>query len=147
MTTLCFYFQVHQPCRIKNYDVFSIGKDSDYFFHQKNEEVIKKVARKCYLPTNKIMLELIEKYRDKFKIAYSITGMALEQFKEYAPEVLKSFEALAATGNVEFLNETYYHSLSFLYSKKEFMELAGLWVGRDVSVEKIRKRAWPKRNW
>src|SRR4030067_3746027 len=68
------------------------------------------------------MMELIEKYSDKFKIAYSITGMALEQFKEHAPEVLKSFEALAATGQVEFLNETYYHSLSFLFSQEEFKQ-------------------------
>ncbi|RJQ17168.1 alpha-amylase [Candidatus Woesearchaeota archaeon] len=125
MTGVCFYFQVHQPFRLKKYSVFNIGNTSDYFDHQKNREVMEKVAKKCYLPTNRLMLNLIHKHPE-FKIAYSITGTALEQFEQYAPNVLDSFEELAKTGNVEFLNETYHHSLSYLYSKKEFVEQVNL---------------------
>ena len=122
MTNVCFYFQVHQPFRMRGYRVFDIGEDHNYFNDKKNHDVMKKVAKKCYLPTNKIMLDLINKHDGRFKIAYSITGTAMEQFKLYAPEVLDSFRALAATGCVEFLSETYYHSLAYLYSKDEFKD-------------------------
>jgi alpha-amylase len=108
---------------MRRYSVFNIGHNSQYFDDQKNREVMQKVARKCYLPANKVILEIIKKHKEtkkQFKVAYSITGTALEQFEKYAPEVLESFKELAETGCVEFLSETYYHSLSFLYSKKEF---------------------------
>jgi alpha-amylase len=126
MVAISFYFQVHQPVRLKHYSVFDIGHNHDYFFHQKNKEVIEKVAKKCYLPTNRLMLDLINQFDGKFKISYSITGTAIEQFQHYAPEVLDSFKELAKTGCVEFLSETYYHSLSYLYSKKEFVEQVDL---------------------
>lgn len=122
---ICFYFQVHQPYRMRKYRIFDIGHASNYFDEHKNREVMKKVAHKCYLPTNKVMLELIKKYQHSnrpFKIAYSITGTALEQFENYAPEVLESFKRLAETGCVEFLSETYYHSLSYMHSKEEFAD-------------------------
>ncbi len=122
MVSVCCYFQVHQPYRLKRYQVFDIGQSLDYFDEEKNREIMQRVARKCYLPTNKLMLELIEKFNGKFKISYSITGVALEQFQLYAPEVLESFRNLARTGCVEFLDETYYHSLAFIYSEKEFAE-------------------------
>ena len=122
MKNICFYFQVHQPYRLRDYKIFDIGKNHDYFDEALNKKIMQKVARKCYLPTNNLMLKLIHKYKDKFKISYSITGTAIEQFKNYAPDVLKSFVQLGKTGNVEFLSETYYHSLSFLYSKPEFIE-------------------------
>ena len=122
MVSVCFYFQVHQPFRLRNYSIFDIGKNTNYFDEKKNKEVMQKVAEKCYLPTNKTMLDLINKHDGKFKISYSISGVAIEQFEKYAPEVLDSFMDLNDTGCVEFLNETYYHSLSFLYSKEEFME-------------------------
>ena len=120
MVNICFYFQVHQPFRMKNYTVFDIGKKVDYFDEQKNREIANKVAQKCYLPTNALMLELINKHQGKFKISYSISGVALEQFALYCPEVLESFKKLADTGYVEFIAETYYHSLSYLFSKDEF---------------------------
>ena len=125
MTNVCLYFQVHQPFRLRQYPLFDIGKRTGYFDLQKNEEVMKKVAGKCYLPANKVILDLIHKH-DDFKAAYSITGTALEQFAEYSPRVLESFEALAATGAVEFLSETYHHSLSFLFDKDEFSHQVGL---------------------
>jgi alpha-amylase len=121
MVDVCFYFQVHQPYRMKHYSIFQIGKDSNYFDDDKNREVMQKVASKCYLPANKLMLELLERYPE-FRVAFSISGTALDQFKEYSPEVLDSFRKIAETGRVEFLDETYYHSLSFLYSKKEFFD-------------------------
>lgn len=120
MVSLCFYFQVHQPFRIKPYKIFDIGNDSEYFDDTLNDEIMRKVARKCYLPMNQLLLDLIEKYDGNFKIAFSISGVAIEQMEKYAPDVLESFKKLAQTGCVEFLSETYYHSLSFLYSKDEF---------------------------
>ena len=122
MVSMCFYFQVHQPFRLRNYSIFDIGKNTNYFDEKKNKEIMQKVAGKCYLPTNKTMLDLINKHDGKFKISYSISGVALEQFEKYAPQVLDSFMDLNDTGCVEFLNETYHHSLSFLYSKEEFRE-------------------------
>ena len=118
MASVCFYFQVHQPYRLRHYTIFDT--DTNYFDEHKNAQVCRKVAGKCYLPTNQLMLDLIRQHEGRFKIAYSITGVLLEQFKEYAPEVLASFQELAETGCVEFLGETYYHSLSFLFSPKEF---------------------------
>jgi alpha-amylase len=121
MVSTCFYFQVHQPYRLKNYTVFDIGKNSDYFNHRKNKAILHKVAAKCYLPANNLMHHLIDKHPE-FKISYSFSGTVLEQLEQYAPEVIDSFKQLVDTGNVEVLDETYYHSLAFLYSKKEFRE-------------------------
>lgn len=122
MVAICFYFQVHQPFRVKKYRIFDIGHEENYFDEEKNREIMHKVGNKCYLPMNQLLLELIEKHNGKFKIAFSISGVAIEQMEKYYPEVLESFKKLAKTGCVEFLSETYYHSLSFLYSKEEFKE-------------------------
>ncbi len=120
MASICFYFQVHQPMRLRHYTVFE--DDENYFDEDKNRSICRKVANKCYLPANRLLLNLINKHGGQFKIAYSITGILLEQLERYAPEVLSTFDALARTGCVEFLAETYYHSLSFLYSRREFTE-------------------------
>jgi len=126
MPSVCFYFQVHQPFRIKKYSVFDVGRDHNYFDDENLKEkgtraVIEKVARKCYLPTNEILLDLI-RHNPEFKISYSFSGTALEQMEKFAPEVLKSFVKLVKTGNVEILDETHYHSLSFFYSDEEFIK-------------------------
>ena len=118
--SLCFYFQVHQPDRLRLYRFFDIGNDSQYFDEFANKTILKRVAERCYLPMNSLMLELIDKYKGEFRIAYSISGVALEQFEKYAPEVLESFKKLAATKCVEFMAETYSHSLASLASEKEF---------------------------
>jgi alpha-amylase len=120
MASVCFYFQVHQPHRLRHYTVFD--KDENYFDGHKNAAICKKVANKCYLPANRLLLELINHFDGRFRISYSITGTLLEQLQQYAPEVMSTFDALARTGCVEFLTETYYHSLSFLYSRDEFIE-------------------------
>ncbi|MFT4310286.1 MAG: glycoside hydrolase family 57 protein [Candidatus Woesearchaeota archaeon] len=122
MVAICFYFQVHQPFRMKQYSVFDIGTHSTYFDEQKNREIALKVAKKCYLPMNALLLQLIERHKGAFRVSFSISGVALEQFSLYCPEVIRSFQALAKTGCVEFISETYYHSLSVLYSKQEFKE-------------------------
>ncbi len=124
MPSICLYFQVHQPYRIKRYRVFDIGKNHSYFDENgdnnlNNLKIFRKVANKCYLPANQVMLELLKKHPE-FKISYSFSGVFLEQMEEYGPEVLKSFQELVKTGRVEILDETFYHSLSFLYSKEEF---------------------------
>lgn len=120
MPSVCFYFQVHQPFRLKHYDFFSIGTDAVYEDLEKNRFILDRVAGKCYLPANAMLLDLIQKHDGHFKIAYSLSGTLIEQFEKYRPDVLQSFKELAATGCVEFLSETYYHSLSYLYSKSEF---------------------------
>ncbi|MBN1816114.1 MAG: glycoside hydrolase family 57 protein [Sedimentisphaerales bacterium] len=120
MPTICFYFQVHQPFRLRHYTVFE--RSSSYFDEFKNASICRKVANKCYLPTNRLLLETIRRFDGRFRIAFSITGVLMEQFEKYCPEVISTFDALAQTGCVEFLAETYYHSLSFLYSPTEFVE-------------------------
>jgi len=120
MASVCFYFQVHQPFRLRRYSIFDT--DTNYFDEQANRAILRKVAEKCYLPTNRLMLDLLRRFEGRYRIAYSLTGVIIEQFERYAPELLDSFRELAATGCVEFLSETYYHSLSFLYSRQEFQE-------------------------
>ena len=121
MPSVCFYFQVHQPFRLKHYSFFNIGNDHSYEDDALNKEILDKVSDKCYLPANKLMLSLIKKHKGKFRIAFSLSGVAIEQFEKFRPDVLQSFIELSKTGCVEFLSETYYHSLAFLYSKGEFI--------------------------
>lgn len=120
MKTICFYFQIHQPFRLKRYRFFDIGNDHYYYDDFQNEEIIHRIAERCYLPANKTMLEMIKSSGGKFKVSFSISGMALEQMEIYTPEVIDSFKELAATGNVEFLSETYAHSLASLGDPAEF---------------------------
>ena len=122
MKTVCFYFQVHQPWRLKTYRFFQMGNDHNYLDDFTNRAIMQKIARECYLPMNALLESLITEHKGAFKCTFSITGSAVEQFKAYAPEVLESFKRLAATGCVEFLAETYSHSLSSLYSVEEFKQ-------------------------
>ena len=117
---LCLYFQIHQPTRLRLYRFFDIGKDSHYYDDFTNRTILRRVADLCYLPMNKLLLELIDQHKGAFKVAFSISGSALEQFERYAPEVIDSFRKLADTGCAEFLCETYYHSLASLASEPEF---------------------------
>lgn len=126
MPNICFYFQVHQPFRIKRYRIFDIGNDSKYFNDESdtnlnNQKILTKVAAKSYLPTNEILLYLLKKY-PQFKVSFSLSGILLDQLKLYSPQTLNSFIELAKTNQVEFLDETYYHSLAFLYSEEEFIK-------------------------
>ena len=130
MASVCFYFQVHQPLRLRKYRVFDVGKKREYFNDVSgtsldNRAMVEKVARKCYLPANATLLENIKNHPE-FKASFSISGIALEQFEKFYPEVIDSFKALVDTGNIEILSETYYHSLSSIYSKEEFEYIGDL---------------------
>ncbi len=144
MPSICIYFQVHQPARLKHYSFLGEkkGKLQNLYFDDKlNEKVFNKVTDKCYMPTNKLLLELVGKHRGKFKISYSITGVFLEQCERYRPDLLETFKQLADTGCVDFLNETYYHSLSSLFSdpeKKEFHDQVEMHRDKLKSVTGIK---------
>ena len=117
---ICFYFQVHQPFRLKRYRFFDLGHDHYYYDDFSNESIMRKVAERCYIPANNLMLDLIQKNKGKFKVTFSLTGLVINQFRLYAPEVLESFKQLADTGMVEFLAETESHSLASLKTRSEF---------------------------
>lgn len=125
MPQICLYFHVHQPVRLKKFSVFSRKPASlfeRYFDDGANRRYFEKAAEKCYLPTNKLLLQLIEENSGRFKISYSITGPFVEQARRYSPETLDSFRALASTNCVEFLDETYHHSLASLYADQQEFE-------------------------
>jgi alpha-amylase len=122
MTDICIYFQVHQPHRLRHYTYFDVGHNHDYEDEKANRDIFLKVANKCYLPTTSLLLELIKKYNGAFRVAFSLSGTFIEQAKRFCPEVIDNFKRLVDTGCVELLNETYYHSLSFLFSKDEFKD-------------------------
>jgi alpha-amylase len=111
MKTVCLNFQIHQPFRYRKYRFFDIGNDAYYYDDFANETIMRKAADQCYLPANKIIFDQIIRHKGKFKVTYSLSGVVLDQFKIYAPEVIESFAQLAATGYVEFLSETYANSL------------------------------------
>src|SRR5688572_684696 len=110
MRSVVFYFQVHQPFRLRHFTFFDIGSGAGFFDDGENARIVRRVAEKCYLPMNRRILELIEAHDGRFRVAYSISGTALDQLERWAPEALDSFRELAATGAVEFLGETTHHS-------------------------------------
>ncbi len=142
MKSICFYFQVHQPFRLRNYRFFDIGRNHSYFDDMQNRWLCRRVADKCYLPTNKLMLDLIKEHKGAFKISYSISGTALDQFERFTPEVIDSFRELAKTGCVEFLAETYTHSLSSLKSKQEFISQVKIHSHRIEQLFGVKPRVF-----
>lgn len=120
MKSICLYFQIHQPFRLKRYRFFDIGKDHYYYDDFANDDVITRIARNSYLPAVEAMKEMADTSGGKFKVAVSISGVALEQLEMYVPELIDSLKELAKTGCVEFLSETYAHSLASLSDIEEF---------------------------
>lgn len=120
MKNICFYFQIHQPHRLKRYRFFNIGGDHYYYDDFANEDFMQQVADVSYIPANRLMLDMIREYNGKFKVAFSISGVALDQMEIYTPEVIDGFKELADTGCVEFLAETQGHSLASLIAPEEF---------------------------
>jgi alpha-amylase len=121
---LVLYLHVHQPYRVRHYSIFDTSVKHDYFStdyddQTSNERILHKVAEKSYLPTNARLLKLLKKHPE-FKLSLSITGTVLEQLEKWAPEALRSFQKLVATGQVEIVAETFHHSLAFFYSQSEF---------------------------
>lgn len=120
MKAICFYFQIHQPFRLKRYRFFDIGNDHYYYDDFANDEIVSRIAQRSYIPAAETLLRMIESGGGKFKCAISVSGTALEQFEQYVPELIDLFKKLANTGCVEFLSETYAHSLSSLVDPDEF---------------------------
>lgn len=120
MRSVCFFFQVHQPYRLRTYRFFDIGENHHYYDEYLNRSIINRVAERCYIPMNNLLISLIKEYGNAFKVSLSISGSAIDQMQQYAPAALKSFQELVATGNVELLAETYAHTLVSLKNKEEF---------------------------
>ena len=124
MPSVCLYLKAHQPLRVKNYRVFDVGADHNYFNDAgetdlNNKKVFMKVVEKSFRPTNKMLLELLQSHPE-FKVSFSLTGVLLEQLEEMAPDVIEDFRKIMATGRAEILGETYHHSLAFFYDVAEF---------------------------
>lgn len=122
---ITLYLHVHQPYRVREYSVFDTSIDHNYFYDtdplsgQNNEKIMHKVAEKSYRPMNALLEKLLHKHPE-FKVSLSISGTFIEQAEAWVPDVLESFKRLVATGQVEIVSETYYHSLAFFYSREEF---------------------------
>lgn len=124
MRAICLYLHIHQPIRYREYSIFDVGVNSnyfrdDFFARQNNERIFKKVAEKSYFPMFRLLLNNMKKHPD-FKISLSITGTWLEQAVEFAPELLDLLKQMVSRGQAEIVGETYYHSLSFFYNLEEF---------------------------
>ena len=123
MPSICLYFEVHQPIRLNRFSVFNIGNnESSYFDRKLNQQIFEKVAKKCYLPTNNLLLNLINETDGKFRVSYSLTGTFIEYCQQFMPEIIDSFKELFKTGAVDMIEETYYHSLSALYDEMDEFE-------------------------
>jgi alpha-amylase len=126
VTSICLYFEVHQPMRLNRFSVFNIGQSTnlydDYFDHTLNKKIFEKVAQKSYIPTNNLLLSLINRFNGDFKVSFSITGTFIEHCEKYKPELIDSFRQLLHTGAVDFIDETYFHSLSSMYDNLEEFE-------------------------
>lgn len=120
MKAICFYFQIHQPFRLKRYRFFDIGNDHYYYDDFADDDIITRIAHKSYIPAAESLLRMIESSGRKFRCAISVSGVALEQIEVYVPELLDLLKKLVATGCVEILAETYAHSLSSLADPEEF---------------------------
>ena len=120
MKTVCLLFEIHQPFRLKKYRFYDIGADHYYYDDYANEEILKRLAYQSYIPAAKMLLEMIEASNKQFKVALSISGVAMEQFEMYCPEFLDCVRDLVATGCCELCCETYSHSLSALMDAEDF---------------------------
>jgi alpha-amylase len=137
MPDICFYFQVHQPYRLRRYRVFDIGTGTGYFDDEANRDILRRVADKCYIPTNRLLADAIRSSGGRFRVAMSLSGVVLDQLEAEAPDALASFQDLVATGGVELLGETFHHSLAALRDPEEFraqVELHRAAIARHFGV-------------
>ena len=142
MPDVCLYFQVHQPNRLLPYDFFRIGENATHEDDAMNAAILDKVAEKCYLPANRMFQQLIEENHGRFRMAMSISGTLIEQLQRHRPDVLESFQELVASGGVELLAETYYHSLAFVHSNKEFDRQVEMHLQLLEEVFSVRPRVF-----
>lgn len=120
MKSICLIFQIHQPFRLKRYRFFDIGNDHYYYDDFANDEIVSRIGNNSYLPTLHTLRDMQREYGNKFRIAISITGTAIEQLQQYVPEVIEELKALTDTGCVELLSGTYSHSLAAVEDPDEF---------------------------
>lgn len=142
MPDVCLYFQVHQPNRLLPYDFFRIGENAVYENEELNAGILSKVADNCYLPANRMFKKLVDRHEGRFRMALSISGIVIDQMQRHRPDVLESFQELVATGSVELLAETYYHSLSFVHSNKEFERQVELHLQKLEEIFHVRPRVF-----
>ena len=122
MNKICFHFQISQPYRLRTYRFFDINQDHHYFDEYQNQYLTKRLAERCYLPANRMLLDIIKNNPDTFRCSFSISGSSIMLFKNYCPEVIESFKELINTGCVEITGSTYTHSLAALYNESAFIE-------------------------
>jgi alpha-amylase len=142
MPDVCLYFQVHQPNRLLSSGFSRIGENAIYEDEALNREILDKVSEKCYLPANRIFKQLIDENEGRFRIALCISGIVIEQMERYRPDVLESFQELVVSGGVELLAETYYHSLAFVHSNKEFDRQVEMHLRKIEDVFSVRPRVF-----
>ena len=142
MPDICLYFQVHQPNRLLPRDLIPPGDALDYEDDALNAAVLSRVSDQCYLPANRMFKRLIEKHGGRFRMALSISGAVIDQMERHRPDVLESFRELVAAGGVELLAETYYHSLAFVHSNKEFDRQVDLHLEKLEDVFHVRPRVF-----
>ena len=126
MRAICLYLHIHQPIRYREYSIFDVGNNSNYFHdnynsRQSNERIFRKVAAKSYQPMLDLLLCKMKEYPD-FKISFSITGTWLEQAERWCPELIKIIRKMVDMRQAEIVGETYYHSLAFFYNFDEFCD-------------------------
>lgn len=141
MTSVCLYFQIHQPYRLRRYSVFE--KHPFYFDNLTNRGICQRVADNCYRPATRLLRTLAKDHQGEFRFAISITGCALQQLQEWAPDVVEQLQYLVERNACEILGETYFHSLASVFSREEFNEQVALHEKQikdvfDVSPQSFR---------
>lgn len=120
MTTICINLKAHIHTELNTYSFFDIGQSKAYVDDLDTRIRVEKLCDNYYLPRNNQVLDLIARYPDRMKVSYTISGVTLELLERYRPDVIASFKELGSTGNVEFVCQPYYHSLSLLYMENHF---------------------------
>ncbi len=142
MPDVCLYFQVHQPNRLLPFDAARVGGSAPHEDDAMNAGLLNRIAERCYLPANRMFQRLIEENEGRFRFAMSISGTVIEQMERHRPDVLESFQELVASGGVELLAETYYHSLAFVHSNKEFERQVDLHLRKLEEVFSVTPRVF-----
>jgi alpha-amylase len=120
VTPICLYLQVHQPYRLRHYTYFDVGSRHDYFDDEANAGILRRVAERAYRPATGLFYRLAGRFGDRFSVAFSLSGTVIDQLRDWSGKTLDAFRQLAATGRVEFLAETYFHSLASIEDLEEF---------------------------
>ncbi|MDE6396920.1 MAG: glycoside hydrolase family 57 protein [Muribaculaceae bacterium] len=140
MKAILFNFEIHQPMRLKRYRFFDIGNDHYYYDDFLNDDIVTRVAERAYIPAAKTLLKMVEDSKGKFRFSISITGVAIEQFEQYVPEMIDLLKKLADTGKVEFLGQPYAYSLASLTDPEEFAEQIKIHAEKVYSLFGVKSK-------